>query len=90
VLGVTPRNGDETVYRALKDRHQALAVYKSADLPARFGLAGHPRLPPIVGIAGQGWHITSTREMERWNWKDGTRRAAIMATTRRFGACTAC
>jgi predicted AlkP superfamily pyrophosphatase or phosphodiesterase len=67
-LGVTPANDEvETVYRALKDRHPALTVYKSAELPARYGLAGHPRLPPIVGIAEEGWHITSARDVERWN-----------------------
>jgi predicted AlkP superfamily pyrophosphatase or phosphodiesterase len=68
VLGVAPRNGDvEALYRALKDKHPALTVYKSADLPARFGLAGHPRLPPIVGIAAEGWHITSALDVKRWS-----------------------
>ena len=72
VLGVAPRNGDvETVYRALKGKHPALDVYKGADLPARFGLAGHPRLPPIVGIAAEGWHITSNADVKRWSTEGG-------------------
>jgi hypothetical protein len=47
-----------------------LAVYKSADLPTRSGLAGHPRLPPVIGIADEGWHVTSAREVERWGTGD--------------------
>ncbi|HVL66363.1 MAG TPA: ectonucleotide pyrophosphatase/phosphodiesterase [Vicinamibacterales bacterium] len=67
VLGLTPRDGDVArLYAALKDRHPALAVYRKGEVPAKYGLAGHPRLPPIVGIAGEGWHVTSRAEMARW------------------------
>lgn len=67
-LGVSPTDGDvETMYRALKDRHPALAVYRSSEVPAQYGLAGHPRLPPIYGMAKEGWYITSARERERWS-----------------------
>jgi predicted AlkP superfamily pyrophosphatase or phosphodiesterase len=72
LLGLAPKNGDvEAVYARLKDRHPALAVYRSADLPARYRLAGHPRLPPIVGIADEGWHVASTRDTDRWRIGDG-------------------
>ena len=68
VLGLTPKDGDiDKMYSALKDKHPALAVYKSADLPAEYGLAGHPRLPAIVGIAKEGWFITSVKEERRWD-----------------------
>jgi predicted AlkP superfamily pyrophosphatase or phosphodiesterase len=67
VLGLGPRDGNvEALYTALKDRHPALAVYRSDEVPERFGLAGHPRLPPVVGIADDGWLITSRRDMARW------------------------
>ena len=72
VVGLTPRDGNvEATYLALKGRHPALAVYKSAELPARFHLAGHSRLPAIVGIADEGWHITSRNEIRRWGTGDG-------------------
>ena len=72
VLGLAPKDGDvETVYARLTNRHPALSVYRSADLPAEYGLAGHPRLPPIVGIADEGWHIASTRDTERWRIGNG-------------------
>ena len=30
-------------------------MYRSEDLPARYGLARHPRLARIVGLADEGW-----------------------------------
>jgi predicted AlkP superfamily pyrophosphatase or phosphodiesterase len=72
LLGLAAKDGDvDRVYAALKNKHPALAVYKSADLPARYGLAGHPRLPPVVGIADEGWHVTSTRDIDRWSVGNG-------------------
>jgi predicted AlkP superfamily pyrophosphatase or phosphodiesterase len=74
VLGLSPKNGDvEALYAALKDRHPHLAVYRKDEIPAVYGISGHPRLPPVVGIADEGWYITSKREVERWG--QGDRRA---------------
>lgn len=67
VLGLSPKDGDvERVYRALKDKHPSLAVYRRAEIPAVYGLAGYPRVAPVVGIAAEGWGITSSVEMTRW------------------------
>jgi predicted AlkP superfamily pyrophosphatase or phosphodiesterase len=67
VLGLIPRDGDiERVYAALKDRHPALAVYRSHEIPAEYGLANHPRVPPIIGVAKDGWRIASKRDVFRW------------------------
>ena len=68
VLGLTPKDGDvEKMYAALKDKHPHLQVYRRAEIPAVYGLAGHPRLSPIVGIADEGWYITSRTETQRWD-----------------------
>jgi predicted AlkP superfamily pyrophosphatase or phosphodiesterase len=73
VLSLTPKDGNvDAMYAALKDKHPALAVYRSHELPAEYRLAGHPRLPPIVGIAQDGWHIVSKRDIDRW--QSGARR----------------
>lgn len=67
VVTLAPKGGDvDAAYAALKDKHPALSVYRSTELPAKYRLAGHPRLPPIVGIADGGWAITSRRDLERW------------------------
>ncbi len=68
LLALSPKDGNvDAVYEALAERHPALSVYKNADIPARYGaLAGHPRLPAVVGIADEGWYITSRREQARW------------------------
>jgi len=60
VLGVIPR-GDSVgaVYEQLKDRHPALAVYRREEIPAALHYRDSPRIPPIVGIADEGWTITT-------------------------------
>jgi len=71
VLGITPKDGDvDRMYNALKGKHPALDVYKSNKIPEKYGLAGPPRLPAIIGIAKEGWFITSKREVSRWGEPD--------------------
>lgn len=60
VFGASARHGrDEDLYAALRGRHPKLQVYRREDLPAEYRLAGHPRLPAVIGIADDGWTITS-------------------------------
>jgi predicted AlkP superfamily pyrophosphatase or phosphodiesterase len=71
VLGLSPKDGNvEKLYAALKDKHPHLDVYRRDEIPAVYGIAGHPRLPPVVGIAHEGWYITSKREVDRWGQPD--------------------
>ena len=71
VLGLSPKDGNvEKLYAALKDKHPNLDVYRRDEIPAVYGIAGHPRLPPVVGIAHEGWYITSKREVDRWGEPD--------------------
>jgi len=67
VLALSPKDGNvEKLYAALKDKHPALDVYRSNEVPAVYDIAGHPRLQPVIGIAKEGWFVTSTREENRW------------------------
>lgn len=60
VAAIAPRDGDaERVYRALKDRHPHLQVYRKGEVPARLHFNAHPRITPIVAIADEGWTIVS-------------------------------
>ncbi len=71
VLGLSPKDGDvEKMYAALKDKHPHLHVYRRSEIPAVYGLANHPRVSPIVGIADEGWYITSKSETDRWEQHD--------------------
>jgi predicted AlkP superfamily pyrophosphatase or phosphodiesterase len=68
VLGLSPKDGDvATMYAALKGKHPNLHVYQRHEVPAEYGLANHPRLEAIIGIADDGWHITSKTEVARWS-----------------------
>jgi len=68
LLGVSPKDGNvDKLYAALKDKHPNLKIYRRSEIPAEYGLAGHPRLPAVIGIADEGWNITSAREVNRWD-----------------------
>ena len=60
VFGASARHGrNEELYQALRGKHPKLQVYRREDLPAEYRLAGHPRLPAVIGVADDGWTITS-------------------------------
>jgi predicted AlkP superfamily pyrophosphatase or phosphodiesterase len=59
-LQIWPRQGSvDSVYRALAGRNPHLAVYRRADLPARFHFDSTPRIAPIVALAAEGWLVTT-------------------------------
>lgn len=58
VIGVFPKSGkEEAVYRALAAAHPRLKVYRREETPDRWHYREHPRIPPILGIADEGWQI---------------------------------
>ncbi|NJL51758.1 MAG: alkaline phosphatase family protein [Hydrococcus sp. SU_1_0] len=60
VLALRPRNGEkEKVYNALANAHPQLNVYYKKDIPERLHFRNHGRITPIIGIANEGWSITS-------------------------------
>ena len=67
VLALRPRLGHEgeKVYAALAGAHPHLRVFLKKDLPERLHYRGHPRVPPIIGIADEGWSITSRARQRR-------------------------
>jgi predicted AlkP superfamily pyrophosphatase or phosphodiesterase len=57
-LALAPKPGkDEAVYRALAKAHPRLKVYRRRDTPAHWHYRDHPRIPPIVGVADEGWQV---------------------------------
>ena len=66
VLMLTPRPGRfEIVLQALREAHPHLHVYRKAELPAHLHFGTHPRIPPIVGLADEGWTITTRTRFEQ-------------------------
>jgi len=62
-----PTGGDaEALYRRLQHAHPHLTVYRRAEIPARYQNRNHPRVPPVLVVADEGW-IVSTRANERMN-----------------------
>ncbi|MSO83622.1 MAG: alkaline phosphatase family protein [Acidobacteria bacterium] len=57
-IGIFPRPGkDEAVFRALVNAHPRLKVYRRNTTPEQWHYRDHPRIPPIVGVADEGWQV---------------------------------
>jgi len=57
-LGVMPKPGrEEAVYRALATAHPRLSIYRAKDTPEEWHLREQPRVPPITGVADEGWVV---------------------------------
>jgi len=57
-VGIFPRQGrEDAVFRALARAHPHLSVYLKAQTPERWRYRDHPRIPPLVGVADEGWQI---------------------------------
>lgn len=60
VLALQPRDGEkEKIYNALVNAHPQLNVYYKEDIPERLHFRNHRRITPIIGIANEGWSISS-------------------------------
>jgi predicted AlkP superfamily pyrophosphatase or phosphodiesterase len=57
-LGIfTPPGREEAVFKALNGAHPRLSVYRRAMTPEAWHYRNHPRIPPIVGVADEGWQV---------------------------------
>jgi predicted AlkP superfamily pyrophosphatase or phosphodiesterase len=66
IVGLNSRVGDPgAAFRALKDKISSLAVYTRDTLPTEYRLRGHPRLAEVIGIADDGWHVTTRDWLDR-------------------------
>lgn len=66
IAALNPRSGSiDALYMALKDKHPALQVFTRENLPAHYRLRGHPRLPAVIAIADDAWHITTRAGLQR-------------------------
>ncbi|HEX3927817.1 MAG TPA: ectonucleotide pyrophosphatase/phosphodiesterase [Gemmatimonadales bacterium] len=60
VGAIIPKTGLlDSVYRKLKGANPHMAVYRKADVPARFHYNDNPRITPLVLIADEGWMIST-------------------------------
>jgi len=57
-LGLFPKEGKaDDVYAALEKAHPRLRVYRREQTPEQWHYRDHPRIPPIVGVADEGWQV---------------------------------
>jgi predicted AlkP superfamily pyrophosphatase or phosphodiesterase len=59
-MSLFPRRGSaEDVVRQLSGAHPRLHVYRKSDVPKRYRYRSHPRIPPIIAVADEGWMVTT-------------------------------
>jgi predicted AlkP superfamily pyrophosphatase or phosphodiesterase len=64
-IGLFPKEGrEDAVYRSLRRAHPRLNVYRRAATPEHWHYRDHPRIPPIVGVADEGWQVLRRRTMD--------------------------
>jgi predicted AlkP superfamily pyrophosphatase or phosphodiesterase len=63
------RSSVEELYRRLSGAHPRLRVYRRAEIPERYHYRSHPRIPPIVVLADEGWTVTTRADVaSRGGW----------------------
>ena len=66
IVGINPRSGSATaIYSALKDKHPSLQIFMRETLPPEYRLRDHPRIPAVIGVADDGWHVTTRAMLAR-------------------------
>jgi predicted AlkP superfamily pyrophosphatase or phosphodiesterase len=61
-MGISPKTLTiDEIYGKFAGKHPQLEVYRKQDIPARFQYGTHPRVPPIVLMAADGWTIFPRR-----------------------------
>jgi predicted AlkP superfamily pyrophosphatase or phosphodiesterase len=64
-LAVRPRGGSlDTLEQSLRNRHPALSIFTRNEMPATLFYRDSPRIAPLIGLAADGWTLT-TRERFR-------------------------
>jgi len=63
---------DEDVYQTLKENNEHYRVYKKEEIPDRYHLRNHPRVPELLMVAEIGYTITNREYFEsRENYPSG-------------------
>jgi predicted AlkP superfamily pyrophosphatase or phosphodiesterase len=65
-LGLFPKSGRaEAVYAALSSAHPSLRIFRPDTTPEEWHYRHHPRIPPIVGVADEGWQVLRRATMNQ-------------------------
>ena len=60
VVSIFPRRTSAPeIQRALDGRHPQMTVYLRESIPERLHYRDHPRIPPVIAIAADGWTIVT-------------------------------
>ncbi len=72
-IGLTPRTGTaDDIVMALHGKHPGFRVYRREDTPPSLHYRKHPRIPPVLVLAEDGWTVALRNQVDRWR-KEGRR-----------------
>lgn len=67
VMTMIPDSGKaEELYRDLKEHEAHYRVYRKDELPERFHLKNHRRVPELIMVADLGYTITTKEQLQQW------------------------
>jgi len=69
---VPPRGAEAAVFAKLQHAHPHLSVYRREATPPHWHYRDHPRIPPIVGVADDGWLVMERKSVIDF-WKRNVR-----------------
>ena len=58
-LALNPKHDSETIYDRLNKAHPHLKIFRKEELPDRFHYKNNRRIPAIIGLADEGWSIST-------------------------------
>lgn len=73
MLRLAPRVGGsaDTLVTALAGIRPHVRVYRGDALPAHYRAQGSSRLPPVIGVADEGWLVLTRAQRDRWRDRGG-------------------
>ena len=71
VVSIFPNDISNT-YNELYNAHPNMKIYKKEDIPLRLKYNDHKRIAPLIGIADEGWSISSKEKFNPTNYNGGT------------------
>lgn len=67
VIGLVPRTGTaDDIVAALRGKHPHLSVYRREETPAHLHYRAHPRIPPVLAVADDGWTLATRAQVDGW------------------------
>jgi predicted AlkP superfamily pyrophosphatase or phosphodiesterase len=72
LVGLAANDGDhQRVVDTLRGKHPRMSVWRRDEVPERLRYRDHPRIPPVVVLADEGWSLDRRARTRPADWRPG-------------------